>query len=88
MKEYVLCIDVYQSRSEERNSNICCYVHVGARAGMVPSRITKKLRYLIGALTTEIYFWNETPHVSDSSSVHHQEFFTVHTAMVYVLQVC
>jgi len=27
-------------------------------------------------------FWNETLHVSDSSSVHHQEFFTVHTAMV------
>ena len=27
-------------------------------------------------------------HVSDSSSVHHQEFFTVHTAAVYVLQVC
>ena len=26
-------------------------------------------------------------HVSDSSSVHHQEFFTVHTAMVYVIQV-
>ena len=26
--------------------------------------------------------------VSDSSSVHHQEFFTVHTAMVYVIQVC
>jgi len=25
--------------------------------------------------------------VSDSSSVHHQEFFTVHTAMVYVIQV-
>ena len=24
----------------------------------------------------------------DSSSVHHQEFFTVHTAMVYVIQVC
>jgi len=32
-------------------------------------------------------FWNETLHVSDSSSVHHQEFFTVHTAMVYVIQV-
>jgi hypothetical protein len=29
-------------------------------------------------------FWNETLHFSDSSSVHHQEFFTVHTAMVYV----
>jgi len=23
----------------------------------------------------------------DSSSIHHQEFFTVHTAMVYVIQV-
>jgi hypothetical protein len=33
-------------------------------------------------------FWNETLHVSDSSSVHHQEFFTVHKAMVYVTQVC
>jgi hypothetical protein len=32
--------------------------------------------------------WNETLHVSGSSSVHHQEFFTVHTAMVYVIQVC
>jgi len=30
-------------------------------------------------------FWNETLHVSDSSSVHHQELFTVHTAMVYVI---
>ena len=26
--------------------------------------------------------------VSDSSSVNHQEFFTVHAAMVYVIQVC
>ena len=33
-------------------------------------------------------FWNETLHVSDSSSVHHQESSTVHTAMVYVIQVC
>ena len=33
-------------------------------------------------------FWNETLHVSDSSSVHHQEFLTVHTAMVYVTQFC
>ena len=35
-----------------------------------------------------VYFWNETLHVSDSSSVHRLEFFTVHTAMVYVIQVC
>jgi len=33
-------------------------------------------------------FWNKTLRVSDSSSVHHQEFFTAHTAMVYVIQVC
>jgi len=26
-------------------------------------------------------------HVSESSSVHHLEFFTVHTAMLYVIQV-
>ena len=32
-------------------------------------------------------FWNETLHVSDNSFVHPQEFFTVHAAMVYVIQV-
>jgi hypothetical protein len=32
-------------------------------------------------------FWNETLHISGSYSVHHQEFFTVHTAIVYVIQV-
>ena len=42
----------------------------------------------LDALISQIYFWNKTLHVSDSSSVHHQEFFTVHTAMVYVIQVC
>ena len=40
------------------------------------------------ALISQIYSWNKTLHVSDSSSVHHQEFFTAHTAMVYVIQVC
>jgi hypothetical protein len=40
------------------------------------------------ALISLIYSWNETLHVSDSSSVHHQEFFTVHTTMVHVIQVC
>jgi len=39
------------------------------------------------ALIFQIYFWNKILHVSDSSSVHHQEFFTVHAAMVYVIQV-
>ena len=31
-------------------------------------------------------FCNKTLYVSDSSSVHHQEFFTLHTEMVYVIQ--
>jgi hypothetical protein len=35
-----------------------------------------------------ILFWNETLHASNSTSVHHQEYFTVHTAMVYVIPVC
>jgi len=44
--------------------------------------------YRLDALISQIYSWNETLHVSDSSSVHHQEFFTVDTAMVYVIEVC
>jgi hypothetical protein len=33
-------------------------------------------------------FWNEILHVLDIFSVHHRELFTVHSAMVYVMQVC
>jgi len=33
-------------------------------------------------------FWKETLHVSNSSSVDHREFFTVHAAVVYVKQLC
>jgi len=33
-------------------------------------------------------FWNKTLHISYSSSVRHQEYFTVHTAMVYIIPVC
>jgi len=36
-------------------------------------------------LISQIYFWNRTLHVSANSSVHHQEFFTVQRAMVYVI---
>jgi len=35
----------------------------------------------LDALISQIYSWKETLHVSDSSSVRHQEFFTVHTAI-------
>jgi len=51
-----------------------------------------RVKFLIikpnNALISQIYFWNKTLRVSDSSSVHHQEFLTVHTAMVYVIQIC
>ena len=42
----------------------------------------------IDAIISQIYFWNKILHVADSSSVRHQDFFTVHTAMVYDIQVC
>ena len=44
-------------------------------------------KYRLDVLISQIYLWNKTLHVSDSSSVHRQGFFTVHTAMVYVIQV-
>jgi len=43
--------------------------------------------HLLEILISQIHFWNKTLHVSDSSSVHHQEFCTLHTTMVYVIQV-
>ena len=39
------------------------------------------------ALIFQIYFYQETLHVSGSPSAHHQEFSTVHSALVYVMQV-
>ena len=38
-------------------------------------------------LTSQIYFCQETLHVSGSSSAHHQEYSTVHSALVYVMEV-
>jgi len=54
-----------------------CFWRSGDRASW-KILIIKPTRSLI----SQICFWNETPHVSDSSSVHHQEFFAVHTEMV------
>ena len=42
----------------------------------------------LDTLISQIYVWNKTLYVSDSSSVHYHEFFTVHTAVVYVILVC
>jgi len=46
--------------------------------------IIEPTRYINFSTCFFISFWNETLHVSDSSSVHHHEFSTIHTAMVYV----
>ena len=40
----------------------------------------------LDTLISQTYFCNKTVHVSDSSAVHHQQFSTAHTAMVYVTQ--
>jgi len=42
----------------------------------------------IDALISKIYSCQETLHVSGSFSAHHQEFSTVHSVLVYVMQVC
>jgi len=42
----------------------------------------------LDAIISQIYIWNEILHFSDSSSIHHQELFTVPTAMVYVIELC
>jgi len=42
----------------------------------------------LDALISQIYFWNKTLHVSDNSSVHHQEFFTVHICHTGLLTAC
>jgi hypothetical protein len=54
------------------------YVHVTVHRDKFPDN-------QLDALISQIYFGNETLHVSDSSSVHRQELFTVHSAMVYVI---
>jgi len=41
----------------------------------------------IDALISQIYFCQESLHVSGSFSAHHQEFSTVHSSLAYVMQV-
>jgi len=42
---------------------------------------------LTDALISQINFCQETLHASGSSSAYHQEFYTVHSALFYVMQV-
>ena len=70
-----------------------CSKHVGAWNKLIVKKLYIKLvncwdKFVIEALITQICFWNKTLHVSDSSSIYRQKFFTLHTAVVYVIQVC
>jgi hypothetical protein len=73
-------------------SNLCTGVEQEREGMLLRTSVRYKLYTFVkqnqlDALISQIYFWNETVHISDSSSVHNQELFTVHTAMVYVIQV-
>jgi hypothetical protein len=62
----------------------------GTTSSSFTGNITERFRLIKPTKCTNFsnLFWNENLHVSDSSSVYHQELFTVHSAMVYVVQVC
>jgi hypothetical protein len=63
--------------------------HVTVHRDMWPCIVTNFfIKIQLDVLNSQIYFGNENLHVSDSSSIHHQELFAVHSAMVYVIQAC
>ena len=45
-------------------------------------------RNQLDALISQIYFWNKTLHVSDNSSAHHQDFFSLYTKQWYMSYRC
>jgi len=65
---------------EDLSTFYCCQGH----------KLPTKAFFLIkprDALISQIYFCQETLHVSGSSSAYHQEFSTVHSALAYIMQV-
>jgi len=50
--------------------------------------LRKGTKILTIKLISQIYFWNKTLHISDSSSAHNREFFTVNTANLYDIYHC
>jgi hypothetical protein len=73
-------ISIYECRS----AKVCSCLSVLQVCSVIIFLIINPTRYS----NFSNLFWNETVHVSDSSSVHQQEFSTVHTVMVNVIQVC
>ena len=61
----------------------------GRSVGIVRVRTkATEFSFSLDTLISQIYFWNKTLRISDSSSVHHQELFTVHTANLYDIHHC
>jgi hypothetical protein len=78
------CKDVCMSDSSNMKTNVSFFFTV-----MWPCIVTNFFTIKPTRCTNfSNSFWNETLHVLDSSSVHHQELFTVNPAMVYGIQVC
>ena len=74
--------------SEAQRTSWCLAIACQEACNYYLERIKQQKKLLMVDRGTQIYFWNKTLHVSDSFSVHHQEFFTVNTAMVYTIAEC
>jgi len=75
------CYSVYRQMVGTVNMTVVFFWHSEDRASWYILIITLR------CINFSNLFWNKTLHVSDSSFVHHQEFSTAHTAIVYVIQV-
>ena len=93
----VLCVVTWkwQAETSSREEKILLFHEIKyyrAHATAVATTTHLKASILttnqLDALISQIYFWSKILHVSYSSTAHRQEFFTVHAAMVYVIQVC
>ena len=78
-----ITLNIHQSISQA-TSNIFCEFDAHVTMHRDKFLIINQL----DAPISQIYFWNETLRVSESSSVHHQECFTVHTADSYDIYHC
>jgi hypothetical protein len=83
-----ICFGLFLCPSSEFFTVHTAVVYVIKICWQLASRIRMELSSILILLASCQQTSNETSHVSDSSSVHYKEFFTVHIAMIYVIQVC
>ena len=69
------------------SSSLCNLLHSTVTSSLLgPNNLFKTI--VLDVVIFQMYFWNKTLHVSDSSSVHHQQFFTHQWYMSYKFAVC